>query len=288
MFGWLAKKRRRKILEAPFPFEWEAIIRKNMAHYKLLDEDEQRRLRERIAVFMAEKNWEGCGGLELTDEIRVTVSAMACLLILNLPRQDYENVESILVYPSERILPEQKIGFFETALAPLETPGPISGQAFEQGPILLVWDAVHESIRYAGYGYNVVYHEFAHKLDMQDGVADGTPRLRDRAEYRDWVKTCSREYKKLLKNVERGKRTFLDEYGAKDEAEFFAVATEHFFDQPLGMKRAVPELYRVLKNFYRQDPAARESQYAAAREEQTRKTEAAFAKATDEKKGDRE
>ena len=100
MFGWLAKKRRRKILEAPFPFEWEAIIRKNMAHYKLLDEDEQRRLRERIAVFMAEKNWEGCGGLELTDEIRVTISAMACLLILNLPRQDYENVESILVYPS--------------------------------------------------------------------------------------------------------------------------------------------------------------------------------------------
>lgn len=158
-----------------FSFEWEAIIRKNMAHYKLLDEDEQRRLRERIAVFMAEKNWEGCGGLELTDEIRVTISAMACLLILNLPRQDYENVESILVYPSERILPEQKIGFFETALAPLETPGPISGQAFEQGPILLVWDAVHESIRYTGYGYNVVYHEFAHKLDMQDGVADGTP-----------------------------------------------------------------------------------------------------------------
>ena len=288
MFGWLTKKRRKKILEAPFPFEWENIIQKRMAHYRMLNEDEQKRLCERIAVFMAEKNWEGCGGLELTDEIRVTISAMACLLILNLPRQGYENVESILVYPSERVLPEPKIGFFETALAPLETPGPISGQAFEQGPVILVWDAVAESIRYAGSGYNVVYHEFAHKLDMQDGVADGTPRLRDRAEYRDWVKTCSREYQKLLKDVERGKRTFLDDYGAKDEVEFFAVSTEHFFDQPLRMRRAAPELYRVLKNYYRQDPAAREGQYAAAREEQTRKTEAVYAKATDEKEGDKE
>lgn len=288
MFDWFAKKRRRKILETPFPSEWKAIIRRSMAHYQMLDEDEQKRLRERIAVFMAEKNWEGCGGLELTDEIRVTISAMACLLILNLPHQDYENVESILVYPSERVLPEPKIGFFETALAPLETPGPISGQAFEQGPLILVWDAVVESIRYAGYGYNVVYHEFAHKLDMQDGVADGTPRLRDRAEYRDWVKTCSREYRKLLKDVERGKRTFLDEYGAKDEAEFFAVATEHFFDQPLRMRRAAPELYRVLRNYYRQDPAARESQYPTAREEQTRETEPAFTKAPDAKMGEKE
>jgi Mlc titration factor MtfA (ptsG expression regulator) len=288
MYGWLTKKRRKKILEAPFPIEWENIIQKRMAHYRMLNEDEQKRLCERIAVFMAEKNWEGCGGLELTDEIRVTISAMACLLILNLPRQGYENVESILVYPSERVLPEPKIGFFETALAPLETPGPISGQAFEQGPVILVWDAVAESIRYAGSGYNVVYHEFAHKLDMQDGVADGTPRLRDRAEYRDWVKTCSREYQKLLKDVERGKRTFLDDYGAKDEVEFFAVSTEHFFDQPLRMRRAAPELYRVLKNYYRQDPAAREGQYAAAREEQTRETGSAFAKAPDAKKGESE
>ncbi|HPC85634.1 MAG TPA: zinc-dependent peptidase [Smithellaceae bacterium] len=286
MFGWLAKKRRKKILEAPFPCEWENIIQKRLAHYKMLNEEEQRRLRERIAVFLAEKKWEGCGGIEVTDEIRVTISAMACLLILNLPRQDYENVESILVYPSERVLPEPKIGFFETALAPLEPPGPLSGQAFEQGPIILVWDAVLESIRFAGSGYNVVYHEFAHKLDMQDGAADGTPRLRDTAEYLDWIKTCSREYKKLLKDVERGKQTFLDGYGAKDEAEFFAVATEHFFDQPLRMRRAVPELYRVLKNYYRQDPAAREIQYAAGRAEQIHECGSDLTKTPDEEKGE--
>jgi Mlc titration factor MtfA (ptsG expression regulator) len=145
-----------------------------------------------------------------------------------------------------------------------------------------------ESIRHAGNGYNVVYHEFAHKLDMQDGAANGTPRLRDHAEYRDWVKTCSREYRKLLKDVERGKRTFLDGYGAKDEVEFFAVATEHFFDQPLRMRRAAPELYRVLKNYFRQDPAARKDQYAASRKEHTRETGSAFARAPDTKKGEGE
>ncbi len=264
MFDWFAKRRRRRLMEAPFPPGWEAVIRHNVAYDRLLNDDEQKHLRELIAVFMAEKNWEGCGGLDLTDEIRVTVSAMACLLILNLPHNFFENVESILVYPSDLILPERKLGFFEMALEPLEPAYPITGQAFEQGPLILVWQAVKESIRYTGCGYNVVYHEFAHKLDMQDGVADGTPPLRDRAEYRDWVRTCSREYTKLLKDVEKGKRTFLDEYGARDEAEFFAVATEHFFDQPLLMRKSTPELYRVLKEYYRQDPAMREEQYARA------------------------
>jgi Mlc titration factor MtfA (ptsG expression regulator) len=114
-----------------------------------------------------------------------------------------------------------------------------------------------EQGRQSSAGGNVVYHEFAHKLDMQDGAADGTPRLRDRAEYRDWVKTCSREYLRLIQDVEKGRRTFLDEYGATDEAEFFAVATEQFFCRPQQMIKSAPELYRVLKEFYRQDPAAR-------------------------------
>jgi MtfA peptidase len=257
MFDWFTKRRRRKLMEAPFPSDWEDIIRRNVAHYNMLDDDERRRLCKLIQIFIIEKSWEGCGGLELTDEIRVTISALACLLILNLPHNFFENVETIIVYPFDLVLPERKLGFFENTLEPLEAAGPISGQAFEQGPLILVWDAILESIRYSGSGYNVVYHEFAHKLDMLDGVADGTPRLRDRAEYRDWVKTCSREYLRLLKDVEKGKRTFLDEYGATDEAEFFAVATEHFFDQPLQMIKFAPELYRVLKEYYRQDPAIR-------------------------------
>jgi hypothetical protein len=261
MFDWFAKKRRQKLLEALFPPDWEDMIRRNMSHYCMMDDVERKHLRELIQVFIAEKSWEGCGGLELTNEIRVTISAQACLLLLNLPHDTYENVETIIVYPSDVILPERKLGFFETTLEPLDPDYPVSGQAFKQGPVILVWDAVLQGGRHAEYGFNVVYHEFAHKLDMQDGAADGTPRLRDRAEYRDWVKTCSREYLRLLKDVEKGKRTFLDEYGATDEAEFFAVATEHFFNQPSQMIESAPELYRVLKEYYRQDTAMRARKY---------------------------
>lgn len=260
MFGWFTKYRRRKLIKTPFPSEWEDIIRRNILYDSTLSDAERRHLREMIRIFIAEKEWEGCGGLTLTDEIRVTISAEACLLILNIPHNFYENVETVIVYPSEVVLPQRTPGFFEITTEPLEIVGPVSGQAFHQGPLMIVWDAVLESIRHPGSGYNVVYHEFAHKLDMQDGIADGTPRLRDRGEYRDWVKTCSSEYLRLLTDVKKGRRTFLDEYGATDEAEFFAVATEHFFDQPVPMKRSAPELYRILKEFYRQDPAARAQQ----------------------------
>jgi len=106
-------------------------------------------------------------------------------------------------------------------------------------------------------GHNVVYHEFAHKLDMLDGAADGTPPLHDRAEYRDWVQTCSREYLRLKHDAEQGRKSFLNAYGATSEAEFFAVATEQFFDQPLLMINNAPDLYRVLKAYYRQDPVLR-------------------------------
>jgi len=257
MFDWFTKRRRRKIIQAPFSPLWEGILLRNVTHVKLLGQEEQECLRNLIKVFIAEKEWIGCSGITITDEMRVTISAMACLLILHMDHNYYENVETILVYPYDIVLPERQIGFFETVTQPLEPEGPITGQAFDQGPLILVWDAVLQSIEEAGSGYNVVYHEFAHKLDMQDGIADGTPLLSNRAEYSDWVKICSREYLKLLKDVEKGKRTFLDEYGATDEVEFFAVATEHFFDQPVQMLRAAPELYRILKEFYRQDPARR-------------------------------
>ncbi len=257
MFGWFSEKRRQKLMAAPFPPGWEDMIRRNMIHYGLLDDAERKHLKKLIQVFIAEKSWEGCGGLELTDEIRVTISAQACLLLLNIPHNYYENVETIIVYPSDIVLPKRKLGFFENALEPLEPESPVAGQAFEQGPVILVWDAILKGGRRPEYGFNVVYHEFAHKLDMQDGVADGTPRLRNRAEYRDWIKTCSREYIRLLKDLHKGKQTFLDAYGATDEVEFFAVATEHFFCQPIQMMKAAPELYRVLREFYGQDPVKR-------------------------------
>ncbi|MBI4634477.1 MAG: zinc-dependent peptidase [Deltaproteobacteria bacterium] len=257
MFHWLSGRRRKKLTRAPFPDAWEDILRRNIAHYCMLDDTECARLRAIIQVFLTEKNWEGCGGLELTDEIRVTISAEACLLLLGIPHDYYRNVLTILVYPSTVVPPQRRPGYFETVLAPVEIAEPILGQAFRQGPVILIWDAVLRGSRHPEDGHNVAYHEFAHKLDMLDGVADGTPPLRDRAEYHDWVSICAREYLRLKRAAEAGRKTFLDAYGATDEAEFFAVATEQFFDQPIRMKQHAPDLYRLLKEYYRQDPAER-------------------------------
>jgi hypothetical protein len=257
LFNWFANRRRKKLTQEPFPPAWENILHSNVAHYCMLDDAERAHLRALVQVFIAEKDWEGCGGLELTDEIRVTISAQACLLLLGLPHNYYQNVETIIVYPSTVVPPQRKLGFFETALAPVENSYPIIGQAFQQGPVIIIWDAALHGGRHPELGHNVVYHEFAHKLDMLDGAADGTPPLRDRAEYRDWVQTCSREYLRLKHDAEHGRKSFLNAYGATNEAEFFAVATEQFFDQPFLMIKNAPDLYRVLKEYYRQDPALR-------------------------------
>ena len=257
MFQWFANRRRKKLTAVPFPPEWEEIVQRNVAHYCMLEDAERAHLRALIQIFIAEKDWEGCGGLTLTDGIRVTISAQACLLLLNLPHNYYQNVESIIIYPSTVVPPQRKPGFFETTLAPIEDAHPIIGQAFHQGPIIIIWDAALHGGRHPESGHNVVYHEFAHKLDMLDGAADGTPPLRNRAEYRDWVQTCSREYLRLRQDAEHGKKSFLNAYGATNEAEFFAVATEQFFDQPHLMIKHAPDLYRVLQEYYRQDPAKR-------------------------------
>ena len=257
MFHWLEDRRRRKLIEAPFPASWEAILRQNLAHYALLEEAERAHLRGLVQVLVAEKHWEGAGGLEMTDEIRVTIAAQAAMLLLGLPHDFYRNVESIIVYPSTVVPPQHRPGFFEINLEPLPAAVPILGQAMHQGPVIIVWDAALHGGRHPELGHNLVYHEFAHKLDMLDGAADGTPPLGDREEYRDWVTTCSREYLRLRKESAQGRKTFLDAYGATNEAEFFAVATEQFFDRPQSLAAQAPELYRVLCGYYRQDPAAR-------------------------------
>lgn len=257
MLNWFTKRRRRKLTSAPFPQEWRDIVERNFAHYCILDGDERRRLHSLIQVFIAEKHWEGAGKLELSDEIRVTISAQACLLLLGLPHDYYRNVESIVVYPSTVVPPQRKPGFFEIPAAPLEIPHPIIGEAFSRGPVIIIWDAALHGGRHPESGRNIVYHEFAHKLDMLDGTADGTPPLRDRDEYRRWVEIFSKEYVHLKRSAEKGMGSFLDEYGSMNEAEFFAVATELFFGNPRTMMDHAPDLYRALEEYFRQDPLSR-------------------------------
>lgn len=259
MFRWFVNRRRKKLTQIPFLPLWEDILHRNVGHYCFLEDTERTQLRSLIQVFIAEKDWIGAGGLELTDEIRVTISAQACLLLLGLPHNYYKNVKTIIVYPSAVVPPPRKLGFFENAMAPVDPAQPIIGQAVRRGPVIIIWDAALREGRHPKSGHNVIYHEFAHKLDMLDGSINGTPPLRDRAEYHDWAQTCSNEYFRLKKRIEKGKKSFLNTYAATNEAEFFAVATEQFFDQPRLMIKYAPDLYRVFKKYYRQDPSMRVS-----------------------------
>jgi MtfA peptidase len=258
MWHWIRDHRRRNILETPFPSSWESYLEHNVAHYRRLDEGERKQLRDLVQVFVAEKHWGGCGGLVLNDEIRVTIAGEACLMILALPHDLYRGVDSILVYPSTVVTPERRLGVFEVSQGLSSSPIPILGQAQLLGPVILVWDSVLRSARHPESGHNVVYHEFAHKLDLLEGHADGTPPLDSPEQYRRWVEVCSKEFLRLRALSHLGKETFLDAYGAVSEAEFFAVVTEQFFDQPIAMKKRHPDLYGVLRDFYHQDPAERD------------------------------
>jgi Mlc titration factor MtfA (ptsG expression regulator) len=267
MFHWLHDHRRKEILETPFPLPWRAILQDRVVHYSYLDSGEKTTLEQLIQVFSAEKKFEGCSGLEITDEIRVIISAEACILLLGLEHHNlYPDLLSILVYPSTVVVPPTRTGIFtqNPLIAHQETP--IYGQAMQHGPVVLVWDEVVRSARHPETGHNVVYHEFAHLLDMASGRANGTPRLHSREEYQSWAQICTREFNELRRDSEHGSKTFLDPYGALNEAEFFAVATEFFFDKPILMLKYHKALYEILAGFYLQNPAKR--QQRAARKKQ--------------------
>jgi Mlc titration factor MtfA (ptsG expression regulator) len=253
MFDWFRNRRRKKLTQAVFPPAWDDIIRRNVAHDAMLTDAERAQLRALIQVFIAEKQWEGAGGLEVDDEILVTISAQACLLLLGLPHNYYRNVQSIVVYPTTVVPPQRQPGFFERPSIQADRQSPILGQAFLQGPVIIIWDAALREGRHPTSGHNVIYHEFAHKLDMLDGTADGMLPLSNRDEYRDWIDICSREYLRLKNDAEKGRKSFLNAYGATNEAEFFAVATEQFFDQPRALIKQAPDLYRVLQEYYQQE-----------------------------------
>ena len=253
IFSWLRNRRRRKVLAEPFPPGWEDYLRQNVAHYRHLSGAEQARLRDDLRIFLAEKNWEGCGGLPMTDEIKVTVSAQACLLVLGLKHNYFDRVRSILVYP-HGYRAESREAAGGTVV---EGRSDRLGEAHYRGPVILSWAEVLEDGRHPNRGHNLVFHEFAHQLDMLDGVIDGTPPLGSRAEYQRWQEVMTAEYRQLCEASEHGRATLLDQYGTTNEGEFFAVATECFFDKPAEMARRHPKLYALLRDYYRQDPSAR-------------------------------
>ena len=229
-----------------------------MVHVSLLDDVERSRLENITLALIAGKRWESSRGFELTAEIMVTVAAQAALLVLNLDYAMYDTVGTILVHPSSQTLHGQRQTHVSGVVS--DGPFPVLGSASFNGPVVIAWDAALHAARHPERGHNVVYHEFAHKLDMTNGIINGTPRLTDTAEMSRWVEVCSAEYHALRAG---SGGTLLRDYAGVNPGEFFAVATEIFFDHPIDLLDEKPSLYGVLSDFYRQDPAARER---AARE----------------------
>jgi Mlc titration factor MtfA (ptsG expression regulator) len=233
-------------LDAPYRDEWTAYLDKNVPLYPRLSAAEQARLRDNLRVFVAEKNWEGCGGLVLTDEIKVTVAGNACLLLLGLEPDSFRRVQSVLVYPSGFMVPDYRGGMVGVA--------DVLGVAQYRGPVVLAWDTVAPGGQHYQEGRNVVLHEFAHQLDYLDGERNGTPPLRDAEQAERWRGVMTAEYDKLVKDCTQGRATLLGEYATTNPAEFFAVATECFFEQPVRTCRRHPLLYDLLREYYRLDP----------------------------------
>jgi len=250
--AWLRRRRRARQRARPFPSAWEAIVERNVPIDRRLPEADRAELRGHILVFLAEKRFEGAAGLRITDEIRVTIAAHACVLLLHRSTDIYPGLYTIIVYPgtyvAERTV-RDPIGLVT------ERSEPRRGESSTRGAIVLAWDAVEAAASDLGDCRNVVLHEFAHQLDAQDGQVDGTPVLADRSRYVAWARVLGGEYERLRRDTALGRQTLLDRYGATNPAEFFAVATECFFSQPRGLRAKHPELYAELCVFYRQDPA---------------------------------
>jgi MtfA peptidase len=232
-----------------FPAHWEEILQQRVPIYRLLPESDRRELRSYIRWFVGSKPFEGCAGLVITDEIRVTVAAQACVLLLHRETPCYERLRLIRVYPG--------IQFARSSTATA------SGESWQHGVVLLAWDSVRGGAANPFDGENVVLHEFAHQLDQEDGQADGTPLLgrgvapaEQAGVYTSWARMLSKEYEELRRSIEAGGKTVMDSYGGCNQVEFFAVATECFFEKPEQLRERHSDLYAALKQFYRQDPAA--------------------------------
>ena len=252
IYGWLKQRRRRRLSAQPFPKDWQRTIERNVPFFRRLSAKDQGELLGHIQVFLAEKRFEGCGGLELTDEMRVTIAAQACLLLLHRKTDYFPRLLTILVYPSTYMVDENR---------------PIEGLVWEEGRVprlgetggrmetlVLAWDATKRGAADPSDGQNLVIHEFAHQLDYENYAADGAPVLASREQQLSWREVMRTEFASLQAADETGIPTLLDTYGATNPAEFFAVSIEAFFERPCALRAHHPKLYAELQDYFQQDP----------------------------------
>ncbi len=237
--------------EVVFKEEWVEYLVDHLPLYSRFPDELKIKVHEKIARFVATTYFEGCGGLELTNEMILTVSGQACMLISNHPGEPYPNLKSVLLYPSTFSSVQERMN--EDGVIRKEFVHRL-GESWSNGTVILAWDSVARGARNIYDGRNVAFHEFAHQLDQEDGRADGVPFLAEPQAYHTWGEVLGNGYVKLVDRAERRKKSVMDHYGATNIAEFFAVATESFFEKPRQMNKKHPVLYQELKDYYQLDP----------------------------------
>ncbi len=247
LIDWLRGPRTRPVPDAL----WQETIR-DLPFLACLDADEQAKLRRLAEQFLAEKEFSAAGGLELTDACCVCIAAQGCLPILELGLEAYGGWVGVIVYPDEFVVSRQ---FEDESGVVHEFDDILSGEAWPGGPLIVSW----RDVRMAGEGYNVVIHEFAHKLDMLNGDADGVPALHSGLQREEWASTLNAAYEHFCRRVDGGEETRIDPYAAENLSEFFAVFSESFFEMPGVVLEEYPAFYRLLARYYRQDPLSRAS-----------------------------
>lgn len=241
MFGLFRFLRRRRLSKRPFPPEWRPYLTERVPFYGDFDASSKERFETNLKIFVWEKYFIAAGGMEITDEVKVVISAAAVRLIHHRNLSLYNRLTEIVVYPSHYHHPDRE--------------GVVFGEAQSWGTVVLSWKAVLVGLANPDDGHDTATHEFAHVLDRADGAFDGTPELECSTHYRPWAHVMSHHYLSLRKGKKRQRRV-LRKYGATNEAEFFAVATESFFEKPEQMRERTPDLYAELERFYGFDPAA--------------------------------
>src|SRR5438105_760950 len=259
MLRFLKDRHRKRLKARPFPNEWLKIIKNNVAFFVRLSANDQAELLDHIQIFIAEKRFEGCGGLKINDEIRVTIAAQACLLLLHRKTDYFPRLFTILVYPSQYVV-EQTRQIHDHASEEGEMVR-LGETARQMGTLVLTWDAARAGAADAADGKNLVLHEFAHQLDYENEAADGAPVLASREQQLSWREVMRTEFASLRAADDTGIPTLLDTYGATNPAEFFAVSVEAFFERPAALRARHPKLYAELQRYFNQDPL----QYSAER-----------------------
>src|SRR5438067_6356195 len=241
MFGLLKQGRRRRLRAQPFPKEWLATIQRSVLFFRRLSARDQTELLGHIQVFLDEKRFEGCGGLAITDEVRVTIAAQACLLLLHRRTDYFPGLLTILVYPLTYMVQEDhQVGehvWQEGTVSRLGETGR------RMGSLVLAWGGVKHGAADPSDAKNVVLHEFAHQLDYENHAADGMPALATSEDQSAWSEVMGSEFASLRAADESGVPTLLDTYGATDPVEFFAVSVEAFFERPRALRTYHPKLY---------------------------------------------